>query len=575
MLSALSLAFLAVTVLYRARQDYYLYLQMWYEVRLGHDPWFNVPGNNGTAPLNAYGPLFNFLAAVSWVNPLAPKLLFAYAYIVFAILQTIGPAASRSPGVLRLIVLTALFWNPFPWVEIANRGHFDILVALLCLWAIRAWSRGRDVLAGLSLAMGVLLKYLPVVLVPFLAFDRGRPRTRFLTVAVLTIALGMELSCHFWGLLTLSPLRLAASRGSTALSIFRFIRGRYSPLFWFGVGGNYDYLSPIIIALALALAWRWSWVRRPRVEASALVAVLITVVFYQTGFPQYRDGVLRARVVVGHPALGENPGTGPPGRRGRGLLRMARRLRLLLQLRRGRAGRRPLVHGRGDRRTPGIPLRLCVRRERGLDGGRGPCADRIGSGPRVRWGRGSVLTLRQERRDDVLRIAETRSQIANRGLRIGYHWGLGPRIVRGRGPHHRLDAWKSRNPSPTGMSMPKKTSVPVLPPLRAAVTGEFLGTGLLILLGDGVVAGDVLLNKSSDKMMITTAWGLAVALSVYLCGRLSGGHINPAVTLALACAASFPIARDPLLGRATGRRVRRRVAGLRRLCRGVPGFRAQ
>jgi glycerol uptake facilitator protein len=82
------------------------------------------------------------------------------------------------------------------------------------------------------------------------------------------------------------------------------------------------------------------------------------------------------------------------------------------------------------------------------------------------------------------------------------------------------------------------------PPLGPALLGEFLGTGLLILLGDGVVAGDVLLNtKTSDKMMITTAWGLAVALAVYLTGRLSGGHINPAVTLALAARGAFSRSR--------------------------------
>src|SRR5580693_7363432 len=91
--------------------------------------------------------------------------------------------------------------------------------------------------------------------------------------------------------------------------------------------------------------------------------------------------------------------------------------------------------------------------------------------------------------------------------------------------------------------MPKRSSVTSAPPLRAALMGEFLGTGLLILLGDGVVAGDVLLNKTSDKMMITTAWGLAVAMAVYLCGRLSGGHINPAVTLALAARGEFPRSR--------------------------------
>src|SRR5215831_11197553 len=91
--------------------------------------------------------------------------------------------------------------------------------------------------------------------------------------------------------------------------------------------------------------------------------------------------------------------------------------------------------------------------------------------------------------------------------------------------------------------MANESSAPSEPPLRAALTGEFLGTALLILLGDGVVAADVLLNETPDKMMITTAWGLAVALAVYLCGRLSGGHINPAVTLALAARGSFPRSR--------------------------------
>ncbi len=91
--------------------------------------------------------------------------------------------------------------------------------------------------------------------------------------------------------------------------------------------------------------------------------------------------------------------------------------------------------------------------------------------------------------------------------------------------------------------MAKGSSATPGPPLRAALTGEFLGTALLILLGDGVVAGDVLLNRTSDTVMITTAWGLAVAMAVYLCGRLSGGHINPAVTLALAARGSFPRSR--------------------------------
>jgi len=71
---------------------------------------------------------------------------------------------------------------------------------------------------------------------------------------------------------------------------------------------------------------------------------------------------------------------------------------------------------------------------------------------------------------------------------------------------------------------------------------EFAGTALLILLGDGVVAG-VLLRESkaenSGWIVITFGWGLAVAVAVYAVGRISGAHINPAVTLGLAAIGEF------------------------------------
>ena len=66
---------------------------------------------------------------------------------------------------------------------------------------------------------------------------------------------------------------------------------------------------------------------------------------------------------------------------------------------------------------------------------------------------------------------------------------------------------------------------------------ELLGTGALVLLGDGVVAG-VLLNRSkaqnSGWIVITTAWAFAVFTGVLIAGPFSGAHLNPAVTLAIA-----------------------------------------
>jgi glycerol uptake facilitator protein len=95
---------------------------------------------------------------------------------------------------------------------------------------------------------------------------------------------------------------------------------------------------------------------------------------------------------------------------------------------------------------------------------------------------------------------------------------------------------------------------------RATAWGEYLseffGTFVLILFGDGVVAmavaalnqsgrGTKIFDASGDWLLIGWGWGFAVAFAVYVAGGVSGAHINPAVTLALAVRGKFAWAKVP------------------------------
>jgi glycerol uptake facilitator protein len=77
----------------------------------------------------------------------------------------------------------------------------------------------------------------------------------------------------------------------------------------------------------------------------------------------------------------------------------------------------------------------------------------------------------------------------------------------------------------------------------ASLTGqclaEFVGTFIVILVGDGAVAAAVM-NNQIDGWGVAVMWGLAVTFGIYVAGPISGAHFNPAVTITMAVFRDFP-----------------------------------
>ena len=81
------------------------------------------------------------------------------------------------------------------------------------------------------------------------------------------------------------------------------------------------------------------------------------------------------------------------------------------------------------------------------------------------------------------------------------------------------------------------------------ILAEFFGTAILIVLGDGVVANVVLhrtKGNASGWIVIVAGWAFGVSIAVYCVNAISGAHLNPAVSIALAAIGAFPWAKVPM-----------------------------
>jgi Glycosyltransferase family 87 len=287
-LIAFSAAFLGLTAASWTRLDYSGYLYEWLLILDGGDPWYRTPYPG--PPFNTYGPLFNAMAPLVWFNPLVNKLLFAFSYLIY-LMWLIKDFAPRQ-GFVALSWPWLGLWllNPFPWVEIAYFGYFDVLVGIACVAAVHSLIDRKEGASGTYLGLGILLKYMPIVILPFLGFSEGRLHARLLSFCVGLVIFGLVVSVLIWGTSTFSPLMFAGTRYSH-WSIYHILDSTHSPLrlFWDATNANsVDWLEKPFLVIGGLAVFAWCVIRRTGPALSAVLAVLVTLLFYRAGYINYQ-----------------------------------------------------------------------------------------------------------------------------------------------------------------------------------------------------------------------------------------------------------------------------------------------
>ncbi|PPE81412.1 hypothetical protein C3941_01465 [Kaistia algarum] len=273
-----TLGMAALAVMAGVQHDYVYYLAQWQLVLAGADAWSTD---------NAYGPLHTSLAILLPLGTLAPKLFMVGAML-----------AANTALAVRLLAIRPQpdAWLHYAIVILANvavislaviYGLNDGLVAALIVAAVLLRFSGALAWAGAMLGLAVLLKFYPLLLIPFFALDGRRFSFRLTIAALATVAIGLVAACAVFGDDWLAAVRFGAGREPKLLSVLAALASAPALV---GGAGSLDWLirhnaAFVLATAALCLAITW-WRRIAWLDASVL-ALLAVLLVYKVGHPQF------------------------------------------------------------------------------------------------------------------------------------------------------------------------------------------------------------------------------------------------------------------------------------------------
>ena len=202
------------------------------------EQWDNiVKGESAGSP---YGIVHNFIGYLSLIPIVfVPKALFVCIYL-FSGYKLLDFAVSKgiNAGILSIFLLL----NPLFLIFGLYYGSNDLIVSGLAISAVLYLIERKSTTAGILLGFAIGYKFYPVFILPFMLFTDFKLRKRFAYSFMISLMIIYSVGYLYWGDSVFDAFRIGLERPSKSLSIFRFIRGDFSPLSFFGVK-NIDDLS--------------------------------------------------------------------------------------------------------------------------------------------------------------------------------------------------------------------------------------------------------------------------------------------------------------------------------------------
>ena len=257
------------------QHDYRPYVRQWRLVLDGADPW---------ATDNSYGPLHAVLAFLLPYGVLVPKLFIVTALLVANAALFLCLLRERGLAPILIIYLLAIPTNVLTVGIGVFYGLNDGLVAALLVAAVLLRRREHFLLCGVCIGLSALIKYYPLLLLPFFALDGRRLHWPVILGGMAVFFAGMGLALAVWGEKPLKAVFFGASRGPTLMSILKALRNldvKSDVLTWLNRYNTAVVVIGVAIVFVCARSARRNWLE------AAVLGYLVMLTLYKVGHQQF------------------------------------------------------------------------------------------------------------------------------------------------------------------------------------------------------------------------------------------------------------------------------------------------